>query len=244
MVSSTYTTIQTNLVTTTSETWYSLQTIHTQTTLRQTHSTHHLKGRSTQSATPVSWCTQSRTVMLDQTKQPWRYVKLGIRWGCCMTSTSTVVNVWHANHLNLQHHRKFHSSVYQLGSHGRWSLWISYKSPHHVKTISTFWWYKITSPNGPRQFNWEIKLLLLLLENSWSFSPTMDYQRYCTQTRAATLKVLFYNRRWMHLVLLSLKQQPTPYRMMEWLIGLIAHCYKCYMHMYVMRQIGRYFLHW
>ena len=53
------------------------------------------------------------------------YVKLGISWECCMTSTSTVVNVWHANHLNLQHHRKFHSSVYQLGSHGRWLLWTS-----------------------------------------------------------------------------------------------------------------------
>ena len=108
----------------TSEWRHSLQTVHTWTTLRQTHSTH--QGRPTQSATPLQCHDVHKQNMLDQTKQPWRYVKLAIGWGCWMTSTSTIVNVWHANHLNFQHHRKFHSPIYQLGSHGgRWLLWTS-----------------------------------------------------------------------------------------------------------------------
>ena len=62
--------------------------------------------------------------------------------------------------------------------------------------------------------------------------------------QVATSKVLCYNRHWMHLALLSLEQQPTTHKGMEWSSDLIAHCSKCYVHMYLMRQTGRNFFHW
>ena len=80
----------------------------------------------------------------------------------------------------------------------------------------------------------------------WAEVIPLPNQTATTITRelSLTTKVPCYNRHWMHLALLNLEQQPTTHKGMEWLRDLTIHFYKCCVHMYVMRQIGKSFFHW